>query len=347
LNHDGMSHLDFTRVVVGAVACVLARGALPAAAQPAQPPLVRPDDARPWAVGVSEREQAIATEFYAAGNREFTESHFASALAAYKEAIRHWDHPAIRFNIAVCLINLDQPVEARDNLERSLVHGPTPLGADVHAQGLTYRKLLDAQLSRVRIGSREPSVQVTLDGKLLFNAPGWVDLFLLPGEHQVTATKPGYLTATKTLVLVAGKATVYEVPRLEIRPTSRIVRRWAAWRPWALATFGAATIGAGTANYLAARSNFASYDWRVATRCRGGCDAQKLAAFTSIRAKLDTANSQQEFAFILFSVGGAAAIAGALGIMLNQPRVQLVTGAAAASIAPIPGGATASIAWRY
>ncbi|TMQ05930.1 MAG: hypothetical protein E6J90_47640 [Deltaproteobacteria bacterium] len=110
-------------VPVWLFACAVAMLAPRASADPATiPKAPRDDKARPWAKGVSEDEQEVARSLHAEGNAEFAELRFAQALAKYKEALRHWDHPAIRFNIAVSLINLDQPVEAKDNLERSLTY---------------------------------------------------------------------------------------------------------------------------------------------------------------------------------------------------------------------------------
>jgi hypothetical protein len=205
-----------------AVACVVAcavwsEGAL---AQPsADPPLTRPaahGEARPWAAGVSEREQALALELYLAGNQEFAESRFTLAIAKYREALWYWDHPAIRFNMAVSLINLDQSIEAQENLESSLRYGAAPLGVSLYNQGLTYRKLLDAQLVRLRIACPEPDAKVTLDGKVLFTGPGSTEQIVLPGEHQVVATKVGFVTVSETLVLVAGKTSAYEIsPAIE------------------------------------------------------------------------------------------------------------------------------------
>lgn len=129
-------------------------------------------DARPWAAGVPAAEQAIALALYDAGNRAFTESHPVQAIAKYNEALLHWDHPAIRYNLAVCLIDLDQPAVAREDLERSLAFGEPALGPEAYRQAMIYRKLLDAQLSRVTIAAREPGVVVLLDGKWLFTGPG-------------------------------------------------------------------------------------------------------------------------------------------------------------------------------
>lgn len=233
--------IGFRSALAWTFACMFAWSSTHAHAQPSPEPALPPeyDEPRPWAAGVSESEQAIARELYVAGNHEYTESRCAQALVKWKEAIQHWDNPAIRYNMVECLIDLDQPVEARDNLERSLAYGPAPLGADMYARGLTYRKLLDAQLAHVKIACREPGAMVTLDGKLLFTGPGMADQFLVPGEHQVVATKVGFLTASKTLVLVAGKLTTDDIrPTLEVKPTTRMVRRWERWKPWGVLAGG-------------------------------------------------------------------------------------------------------------
>jgi hypothetical protein len=72
------------RTVLPAVACLCALPLVRTEAQPATPPaesssadLPPPHGSRPWADGVPEAEQALATELYVAGNQEFTESHFA------------------------------------------------------------------------------------------------------------------------------------------------------------------------------------------------------------------------------------------------------------------------------
>jgi hypothetical protein len=43
--------------------------------------------------GVPEAEQELARALHAEGNAEFAELRFAQALAKYREALRHWDHP--------------------------------------------------------------------------------------------------------------------------------------------------------------------------------------------------------------------------------------------------------------
>jgi tetratricopeptide (TPR) repeat protein len=296
---------------------------------------------------VSEADQATALDLYAAGNRDFIESRFAEALAKYKEAIKYWDHPAIRFNMAVCLINLDQPFEAMDNLTRSLAFGEAALGADANAQGLIYRKLLDAQLTHVKIASREPGTQITLDGKFLFTAPGDANEILLPGEHQVIASRIGYLTASKTLILVPGGRTAYDVPPLEIKVATRIVRHWTPWVPWVVLASGAALASAGAASYIAASHNFTSYDSGITERCPAGCGPVMLASFADLRRQKERGETEQVLAFSLISAGAAAVIAGGIGLIVNQPRVQVENDHVRAVVTPMPGGATLAVRWGF
>jgi len=309
---------------------------------PVAPQSEEADAARPWAEGVSEADQAAARELYLAGNREFAESRFAQALAKYREAIRRWDHPAIRYNMAVCLINLDRPLEARAALEHGLAHGAEPLGSEAYAQALTYRKLLDAQLARVKIVCPEHGAIVTLDGRYLFTAPGAAEQFLLPGGHQVVATKPGLVTASRALTLVAGQPAVYE-----IRPTAELAAvigpRWKYWRYVAVA--GGVAIAGGAISYLAARSKYDEYDRDFASRCPGGCDDAHIAMFPSLRVERDTADIERSVAWTALSIGGAAVLTGVIGTLLDQPRVRPMTREPA--VRAVPGGAVVSIGWGF
>lgn len=175
---------------------------------------------RPWAAGVSDTEQAAALELYVAGNQDFAENKDAQALAKYRQAITHWNHPAIHFNIAVCLIHLDRLVEAREHLVQSLAYGSSALGRDAYLQGLAYLKMLDGTLVRLTLDCPEPDEEVMLDGELVFTGPGQIDRFVLPGEHQIVATKPGFVPASKKIVVVAGQPASYEI-RPIIDPRSR------------------------------------------------------------------------------------------------------------------------------
>lgn len=330
------------RCVACCMMCVVVLAGTPVSAQPATVPALPHDGSdRPWARGVSDAEQEVARALHVEGNAEFMESRFSAAIAKYRAAIAHWDHPAIRFNMAVCLINLDQLVEARDDLERSLAYGAVPLGADAHAQGMTYRKLLDAQLAYVTATASEPGAVVTLDGKYLFTAPGRARHKLLPGEHQLAVTKPGFRTAFRTFVAIAGKQAIYELqPRPELDPPY--------WRYWKhVLGAGGVLAGAGALTYLWARRDLASYDDTIAQECPNGCTVEMLRALVEVNARKDGAMTKQAVAITLLAAGGAAVLTGVLGLIIDKPRVRREPSRAAPVVTAVPGGATVALGWTF
>lgn len=275
-------------------------------------------DDKPWAAGVSKEAQDRALALYRDGNTEFGESRFAQALAKYREAITHWDHPSIRFNIAVSLVNLDQPLEAYDHLERSLKFGEAALGPDAYAQALTYRKLLLGQLATIDIQCEDDDAVVTLDGKPLFTAPGKVTRLVMPGEHQIVATKPGYSTETRSLVLLPGKTLAHRVKLARAGTNVKMVRRWKARTPWIVVAGGTGVALVGGALLYAAKQDYDTYDALVAAQCPSGCSDDMLASGTV--AHKDRARIENIVGASVAVVGGAAIVAGLVGVYLNRPR---------------------------
>jgi hypothetical protein len=330
------------RALALCVACVVALSVTHASAQPATvPTLPSEDGVRPWAKGVSDAEQEAARALYLEGNAEFVESRFARALAKYREAIRHWDHPAIRFNMAVCLINLDQLVEARDDLERSLAYGPAALGHDAYTQGTTYRKLLAAQLARITATCSEPGAVVMLDGRYLFTAPGNAEQDLLPGEHQLAATKPGFRTAFKTFIAAPGQRAAYDLkPQPELDPPY-----WPYWKH--VLGAGAGVTAAGALTYLWAASGVRSYDDGVLLACMTGCSADEVRANTELNAKKDRALTRGAVAIAAMATGGAAVLTGVLGLILDKPRVRPESSRVAPVVTAVPGGAAVALGLSF
>src|ERR1700704_3159630 len=83
---------------------------------------------KPWAAGVTPAAQHTALDLYQAGNTYFEQAQYKDALVKYELALQSWDHPQIHYNAAVCLINLDRPVEAYDHLLAAMRFGLAPLG---------------------------------------------------------------------------------------------------------------------------------------------------------------------------------------------------------------------------
>ncbi len=309
----------------------------------AQPPGATPAGDNPWSVGASAEEQAAALDLYSKGNIEFENARFEKAIELYLEAIAHWDHPAIRYNMAVAYNNLGQLLEAEDNLERALRYGEEPLGHTIYLHGIEYQRNFESRLARVKISCKEPDTQVRLDGRIVFVGPGAIEKLVLPGEHQIVGAKPGFLTVTENLDLAPGSKKTYDVRLVAMKPQTHMVRRWAPWKPWVVAGAGVGMIGLGGLAYLAARHDMNSYDHGIAVRCPNGCDGPTLASFGDLNDDLTRSHIERGIEISLFVVGGATIAAGLVGVVLNQPRA--VTERMV--VTPTRGGGSISLQWSY
>jgi len=159
-------------------------------------------DTQPWAVGVTEAQKQKAHQLLEAGNALFLERKYGEALDKYREAIGVWDHPAIRFNIVRCLVFLDKPVEAAENLKLALTYGAAPLEEQVYSEALGYEKLLAKQVGEVVVSCEQDGVALALDGKPLATCPAKEPRRVTTGRHQVVGTKHGFVPRTITGVSI-------------------------------------------------------------------------------------------------------------------------------------------------
>ncbi len=294
--------------VLGAVAIVLA---LVASAHA---------DDKPWAAGVSAANQKQALALYKEGNAFFEQSQYKDALPKYEAAIALWDHPAIHYNAAVCLINLDRPVEAFENIVSALRFGAAPLGPDLFKQGETYRKMLAAQVGELEVSCADAGAQVTLDGEPIFTGPGSVKRRLRIGDHQIVVTKQRYQTETQLIHLGGGDDRHVAIV-LKPVPGQRVLhRRWAKWKPWSLVVGGIAIAAAGAIPLVASQDHATSYQsWLDScSPCLMPYPANETQEHSLATRDLWIARSA-------FAVGGALAVTGIALVVLNQPRLVNVT----------------------
>lgn len=274
----------------------------------------RADD-KPWAAGVSAQNQKAALDLYNEGANAFGQGDYKTAIDIYTRALPLWDHPAIRYNIAVCLINLDRPVEAYDNLERAMRFGEGPLGPDLWKQGQSYQKLLAGRIAEIEV-SAEPGASVSLDGKPLAGAAQRV----LTGDHQIVVEKPRYQTETRAVRLNAGDHVTIKIELKPVAVARTLRRRWARWVPWSVLGGGVVVASVGVPMIIAAGSSFDRYDAAVAASCQNGCKAGDPATAHVMDLK-SHAEFQNTMAASLFVAGGAIAATGFVMVILNQPHL--------------------------
>lgn len=282
---------------------------------------------RPWAAGVGEDEQRRALALFVEGNALFEDSKYAPALAKYRDALALWRHPAIHFNAAVSLINLDQPLAALDQLDAAMAYGDGPFDAETYKQAQLYARLLQGQVSVLEVTCDEVGAEVTLDGERLFVGPGKVTRRLAPGRHQLVGRKAGFVTAASALVLTAGQRQV-EALQLSVSAGPRLVRRWAVWTPWAVLGAGVLVAGVGVPLEVSARSELVAFESGLSQVCPVGCAVSTLPE--AVRSSRARADAQHGAALGLFGVGAATLVTGVVMLGLNglhpedEPKVVVV-----------------------
>jgi hypothetical protein len=280
--------------------------ASPASAEP---------DARPWAAGVSDADQTRALELLARGNEQLDQGLYSAALDLYRQGIAIWDHPAIRYNVAVADINLERPIEAYQELERALAF-PEALEPDVRDQAHAYERLLHAQIVHLSIDCVDAGTRITLDGvEIATPCPGSSSRLLLPGRHQLVATKSGYLTRAVELVPSGGDTPHERIDLMTIEEATVTRRRWPLWKPYAVVGTAAAIGVAGLVVELQSAATFRSYDHAIAQLCPDRpCDSVPSV----VSSAYSEARRENHVAIGLFIGAGATLATGAVLLWIDR-----------------------------
>jgi hypothetical protein len=275
-------------------------------------------DTRPWAAGVSEGEQKTALSLFHDGNEQLNDGLFAKAADKYREALKHWDHPAIHYNLALAQMNLDQPIDAYDNLSVSIKFGEAPLQSkDKFDHAKDYLLLLDKQLADVEVSCDKAGAKVTVDGKEAFVAPGRFKTRVRVGKHTFVAEKQGYTTRINAPFVGPGEHFRIELKLFTAEELTRYRRRWdATWMPYAVIGGGVLIGFVGGMLELSAQSSYRQYDSKVMS-CNvdnAGCPTSQV---TSLR---DSGDSKRTLGMVGYGVAAGTIVIGGVLAYLNRPQ---------------------------
>ena len=273
---------------------------------------------------------ARANALFEDGNRALADGLFKRAVALYRQALTHWDHAFVRYNLALALLELGQPITAHANMTHAL-RCPDDLGQDRHEQARSYQRMLERQLARIEVTCTEPGANVRLDGSLLVPCPGRRTQLIAPGPHQLVASKRGHRDRVKTLSLPPGAERTVRITIDPIPPPApaQPERRWAQWKPWVVVAAGSLVASTGGVLHWRSATNFSRadqvlHDLECSSRPAGdgvvdGCTLVELDddATTYRRRAL----WQQQWTYGVYAVAGGTLIAGALLVYANRPRV--------------------------
>ena len=274
-------------------------------------------EVNPWSIGVTVQQREKAEARLAQGNALFLDADYRGALQKYREALRHYAHPAVHFNIARALINLDRSAEAFESIEAALRYGPKPL-RHLYQEARNYQLLLKAQFAELEIRCDQELVEVSMDGKPVLMCPGRKQLRVKPGRHQVVARRPGYLTVTRDIVVLAGPSRALDLHLVRLADALQTTRLVSAWKPWTVLGSGLVLGGLGTALYIKGRRTRDDYQRILNGECSPEpCDNDRLTSIWR-RGRLENG-----FGVGSMVVGGALTLGGIVFVFLNQPQTKI------------------------
>jgi hypothetical protein len=306
------------------------------------PGLSAADSTKPWAQGVSQAQQDKANAIFDEGNALFAKQAHAPALEKYKEALKLWDHPLIRFNLAVTLIRLDRPLEAADALEGALRFGDAPFDKQHYEEALNYQSLLKGRVGYIEASCSQAGANVLLDGKPWFSCPGKQKIRVMAGEHALVGELRNYLTSSQRIV-VAGGATATDTLKLVPLSDAVILKYpYQRWIPYAITGTGAAIGLGGLFVWLAGRSQMTDFQDNFARDCPTGC-AKDLADKPLLRDLRDSAELKGKIGISMMVAGGAVTVGGIVLAIVNRPQRSLPK----IEVAPTAGGISASTRWSF
>jgi tetratricopeptide (TPR) repeat protein len=291
---------------------------------------------RPWHQGVSEARKQTAQALFTQGSAMLERLKLREARAKYEAALSHWEHPQIRFYLAMVLQKLGQPLDAYENLRRAMAWGAGALEPEEEQDARRLmRALLETELAAIAVRCDEPGAQIALDGEPWFVGPGTERRVMLPGRHVITAQKQGYFPVIEAVASLAGQQSSLALALSE--DEIRFRQRWPAWAPWAVIAGGAV-------------AGLASAGWRAEARIHAGeaerafhdaCDAALPCPARA--ALLERGRRDERLAIGALAAGGLIAAGGVVLLWLNRPHPYHAEPGPGATLEVVPlftGGAT-------
>jgi hypothetical protein len=286
-------------------------------------------DTRPWAVGVPRDKQRTALKLFQDGNSQLNEGLFPAAVKLYRDALVYWDHPAIHYNLALALLNLDQPIEVYDSLQKAISFGPAPLEKEKFDHAQKYLRLVEQQIAFLEVTCKKPGAKVSVDGKEVFTVGpngggGFYKGRVKIGKHAFIAEKPGYNAEAEVPFIGPGETFRIELKLYTAEELTRYRRKWkTTWMPYAVVGGGVAFAILGGVLSVSAGSSYEEFDSEV-TRCNTasmglGCTD------TSVMDLRDSGDTKKTLGYIGYGVAGAAVVTGLVMVYLNRSETYQIT----------------------
>jgi tetratricopeptide (TPR) repeat protein len=256
--------------------------------------------------------QERAEALFAEGSTLFEQWQFVHAEQKYREALTHWEHPVIFLYLSRTLEKQGHLESAYETLQEALRRDPALLSSEDAQVAKELRTGLESRLAQIEVHCAEAGAEVSIDGVPWFTAPGPQRKMLRPGQHVIITKKAGYFPVTEVATLLPGKQTRVEV-RLSVDEI-RVERRWRLRTPWMIVGGGAVTSLLGGLVLRQAMNDYAAFG-KALEPCQGQFSCNQIST-----QRHDSGAWKDTVGTSLLIAGSAAALLGAAGVLLNQPR---------------------------
>lgn len=174
-----------------------------------------PNADKPWFPGVSAADRQAARTIFRDGAILHSEAFYRQAIEKYEQALGHWQHPGIDFNMARALRDLGRLVEAYRAFKQATRFGPISLSAEEYEMAQQLMRELEKQLVRLEVTCEVDEAEVYIDDEQVFQGPGTYETMIVPGPHRLVTQREGYVKDEQWIQLTRG-----EHRRVTLRPLS-------------------------------------------------------------------------------------------------------------------------------
>jgi hypothetical protein len=161
--------------------------------------------------------KAKAQTLLSEGTQLFNRGATAEALEKFKQAYTEFPSPKLLFNIGMTSRNLGRSVEAMDAFEKFLAEA-TDAPPDMIAQAKQTVSMLRTLLGNLTIKCSVPGPEIEVDGRPMGSAPLPKSLWVMPGNHLVTAKHPDFALATESVDVNAGTVHTLTLSMQRVQP---------------------------------------------------------------------------------------------------------------------------------
>jgi len=292
-----------------------------------------------------EARRELAKQLFIQANDEAREGRYRAAIPLYERALKLAPNvAALHRNAAVVYQKVGRCDLAIVHFDRYMELRPDAPDAEAVAQERgacqdILRERPDLARETAEDGTLTLVVNVdgaavTVDGVLMGQTP-IQPLNLKPATYNILISKPGYEPWQRRLPVAGGRDVVVNVTLIleQKKGPETAEDPYLAWK-WTTIGVGSAAVATGVVFTILAELDRAEFE-----DTKRDADGDLLISQTRAKALQDSVNTNRTVSYVLYGVGGAAAVGGVLWLVLDRPRRAEGEGTVTpVSAAPLPGG---------